>query len=323
MNSFILILFILFRSVSLGCLCASYIGGSVNFFATANILSTQMASQCLQHKYSSSIVADTISSVAAADLLVMALYFVGLTTMLSMKCLKQIFPGRILTQQSKNADEINKGKDLSTKDEKGINDPKSIKFSSYALIVSITMTIVEVANAFERKTSHILPGLGCAMIALLGTITNKLLSKSCAKKRMQQCISDMKRIGPSMGDFCFMCLFSAIGVSANVKEALTQGSSSLIFALLALSVHLLTTGLGSFVFMKISRKPIALEEILVASNAAIGGASTAASFAGSIDESQIDQAQKKGLITAATLWGVLGYASATTIGVFVAKCLRP
>lgn len=310
---------------SLGCLCASYIGGSVNFFATANILSTQMASQCLQHKYSSSIVADTISSMAAADLLVMALYFVGLTTMLSMKSLKQIFPGRILTQQSKNDDEINKGMDHYPKGEKVITDPKSIKFSSYAFIVSITMTIVEVANAFERKTSHILPGLGCAMIALLGTITNRILSKSklFAMERLQRCISDMKRVGPSVADFCFMCLFSAIGVSANVKEALTQGSSSLIFALLALSVHLITTGLGSFVFMKIFKKPLALEEILVASNAAIGGASTAASFAGSIDERQIDQDKKRGLITAATVWGVLGYASATTIGVFVAKCLQP
>ena len=63
-----------------GCLCASYIGGSVNFFATARVLTTK-----------SSSASSLLSSMAAADLLVMALYFGWMSTALRRKRLLKFF----------------------------------------------------------------------------------------------------------------------------------------------------------------------------------------------------------------------------------------
>lgn len=67
--------------------------------------------------------------------------------------------------------------------------------------------------------------------------------------------------------------------------------------------------------------PLAAEEVLVASNAGIGGASTAAAFAGNLGEDRVSADRKRGLIYAGTVWGVIGYALATPIGVTVTKML--
>jgi uncharacterized membrane protein len=170
-------------------------------------------------------------------------------------------------------------------------------------------------------------------------LVNKFLeiARTKAKRgrsQMAQFVSDfsndLRQIGGPMSELCFMALFAAIGVSANLEKAMARGVSTLVFAILALLVHFLTIGLGSFSVMKTMPKltkgsitifPLALEEILVASNAAIGGASTAAGFAGNISDTQISKDQKQGLIMAATFYGVVGYACATTVGVFLTQAL--
>ncbi|KAL7581366.1 hypothetical protein ACA910_021959 [Epithemia clementina (nom. ined.)] len=62
---------------------------------------------------------------------------------------------------------------------------------------------------------------------------------------------------------------------------------------------------------------IYLEDVLVASNAAIGGPATAAAFCGRIPQGTIRISSfLKGLAYAATVWGIVGYAIGTTVGVF-------
>jgi hypothetical protein len=322
-----------------GCLCASYIGGSVNFFATASIISSQLA--VLFPMGSKEMISDLISAMAAADLLVMALYFVGLSAMLSVKKLKYVFPGRQWSGAkggSELEDDINDP--IYTSGHIAMKDQRNHRLvGSAVLTIILVSSIVEASNTFEKYTSHLVPGLGCASVAVIGMFVNKILeiARTKAKRgksQMAQFVSDfsndLRQIGGPMSKLCFMALFAAIGISANLDKAMARGVSTLVFAILALLVHFLTIGLGSFSVMKTMPKlirgsitifPLALEEILVSSNAAIGGASTAAGFAGNISDTQISKDQKQGLIMAATFYGVVGYACATTVGVFLTQVL--
>jgi uncharacterized membrane protein len=61
------------------------------------------------------------------------------------------------------------------------------------------------------------------------------------------------------------------------------------------------------------------EDVLIASNAAIGGPATAAAFCGQLAESN---PRKPGLTLAATVYGVVGYATGTTIGASLFRILK-
>lgn len=128
-----------------GCLCASYIGGSVNFFATASIISSQMA--VLFPMGSKEMISDLISAMAAADLLVMALYFVGLSAMLSVKKLKSIFPGRQWSGTkggSELEDDINDP--IHTSGHIAMKDQRNRLVGSAALTIILVSSIVEASN---------------------------------------------------------------------------------------------------------------------------------------------------------------------------------
>ena len=146
-----------------------------------------------------------------------------------------------------------------------------------------------------------------------------------------------------MSNVCFYLLFAAVGTTADLSSAVAGGPMALVFASLALIVHSVTavtvtwTGLrlGRYIraFLKPKRRGLLLskmtqwpstswEEVLTASNAAIGGPSTAAAFAaGLIPTNNADTEMEGGnndsnqfrsaLVIAATIWGVFGYAIGT------------
>ena len=102
-----------------------------------------------------------------------------------------------------------------------------------------------------------------------------------------------------------------------------MGAAGLWFLTTALSVHVAAT-LTGVVALNCApprvrallglRRPLRLSEALVGSNAAIGGPSTAAAFAGSMAPT---------LVVPAAVWGIVGYAGGTTLGVGVYELLRP
>lgn len=283
---------------------------------------------------------DLISAMATADLIVMAVYFLMLSAMLSWKRLQQTFPGRQLGTVSDDRSllftnqVIPLQRDMTEKS----SDREGFIFSG-TLAALISFIIAEMSVIFEKRMSFLLPGLGCAAVSVLGISLGRVLDSilirgssrsSLITKSLSKFKSDLAQIGGPISRFYFMALFAAIGTSANLSKVLTQGVSTFMFALITLFIHFVTLGAGSFLSMKllplISKRtnfifPLAIEEVLVASNAAIGGASTAAGFAGNISEDRIDNTQKRALIIAATFWGIVGYASATAVGVFVTKML--
>ncbi len=274
-------------------------------------------------------VKELFSAMAAADLVVMAVYFGGLPALLSWGKLRRLFPGR-----QKECNEVfeNENQSDSFMDEKKVN--MSI---SFGLAVSVLVFfIVEMSLMFERYTCHCIPGMCCAAVAVLGTLVRSLLDRliavepegrSLLLKNFCRGISNfernLKHFGPGMSDVCFLLVFASIGTSANIGTALAHGLPCFVFASLALCVHIFTIGIGSVVSMKMfpSLRKLSLEEVLVASNAAIGGASTAATFAATMSGERLSFEHKRGLILAATIFGIVGYAFATTIGVVLTKLL--
>ena len=114
--------------------------------------------------------------------------------------------------------------------------------------------------------------------------------------------------GGLIGMFLMQIFFAAIGASASIRLVITSGPRLFLFALVILAVHLLVILLVGRLFR------LDLREIVIASNANMGGPTTAAAMA---------TARHWGdLVIPAILCGTFGYATATFVGTLVAYWLH-
>ena len=111
-----------------------------------------------------------------------------------------------------------------------------------------------------------------------------------------------------IGTFLMQIFFAAIGASANIYIVMKYGPILFLFAGLILFVHLIFI----LVFGKLFKLDLA--EVVIASNANMGGPTTAAAMAVG--------RRWKSLVIPAILCGTLGYAIATFIGVGMGYFLR-
>jgi uncharacterized membrane protein len=114
--------------------------------------------------------------------------------------------------------------------------------------------------------------------------------------------------GNEIGMLLMQILFAAIGASANISAAFKVGASLFLFAGIILVVHLALILLGGK-FLGLS-----LPEIVIASNANVGGSATSAAMA----------AAKRWhhLVLPAVLCGTFGYAIASLVGTALGNFLR-
>lgn len=111
-----------------------------------------------------------------------------------------------------------------------------------------------------------------------------------------------------LGTFLMQIFFAVIGASANVLVVMKVGPVLFVFAALILTIHLIFLLLAGWLLK------LDLSEMIIASNANMGGPTTAAAMAVA--------RRWETLVLPAILCGTLGYAVATFIGVALGHWLK-
>lgn len=211
-----------YAKAAAGCLAASYVGGSVNFFATAKIIGAHPS---------------LLGSLATADLFVMAIYFSFLSSTLECKWLRSKF-SRDSNQVSSSEKAVSFGDTSSQQND----DSTRIKITSIFLasvpLLGVTWLIVLLANKVDAFLCQWIPGTACAVIAILAALFNSLVNQ-------RQWWAPFRSASSFWGEFLFLMFFASIGIGANLQSILQLGPTSLLFSVLALSIHLMVTILGS------------------------------------------------------------------------------
>ena len=215
----------------------------------------------------------------AADNLVMATYFLVLFAIPSIKFFQRKYANKYNADPAQGAVE----------NASGFNGDNKLDLMNMGKSLSISASICAAGFLLETflgiKGSAIL--IITAIIVLIATVFHKQMSQIKGAE--------------IIGTFLMQIFFAAIGASANIGIVLKYGPILFLFAAFILFVHLL--------FILIAGKffNLDLAEILIASNANIGGPTTAAAMA---------VANKwNALVIPSILCGTLGYATATFIGV--------
>ena len=253
-----------------GIFASTYIGGSMNFVAAASAL--QMNS------------GELLTAGVAADNLVMAIYFIILFALPTVKILQNIFP----TKHDDHSDD-SASTELSE---------ISQKMDLIHIAKAVAISFVICAIGFTIDDFMPIGGTGILIITALIIIAASVFHNQLDK------INGADKIGTLL----MQVFFAAIGASANVLVVIKVGPVLFLFAATILLIHLLFILLAGKLFK------LDLAEIVIASNANMGGPTTAAAMA---------VAKKwNALVIPAILCGTLGYAVATFIGTALGYWLK-
>ncbi len=228
---------------------------------------------------------DLLTAGVAADNLVMTLYFLLLFAIPSMGIFKKYFKN-VHQQEAELAE--------NTEQTETINENPGLMDIGKALSIGFIVTAI----SFYLQDLTGIKGSAILIITLLVITIATLFPKPMNQIKG----ADM------IGTFLMQIFFAAIGASANIIIVLKVGPVLFLFAGLILLVHLLFI----LIFGKLFKLDLA--EIVIASNANMGGPTTAAAMAVG--------RKWKSLVIPAILCGTLGYAVATFIGVGVAYFLH-
>jgi uncharacterized membrane protein len=253
-----------------GIFCSTYIGGSMNYVATAAALKLNAG--------------DLLTAGVAADNLVMAAYFIILFALPSAALMKRLYS----TEHDKKANNIEE--DISPE------EMKRPDLFNMAKALAISLSICTVGFGLSDFIN--IQGSGILIITAIVVILATLLPNQIGT------IEGADQIGALL----MQVFFVVIGASANLYVVLRVGPILFFFAAVILLFHLIFILAAGRLFR------LDLAEIVIASNANIGGPTTAAAMA---------VARKwKDLVIPAVLCGTLGYAIATFIGVAIGDLLR-
>ncbi|XP_024544989.1 uncharacterized protein LOC112351388 isoform X2 [Selaginella moellendorffii] len=223
------------------CLCASYVGGSINYAATAQALELSSGS--------------TLAAGIAADNLAMVLYF-GIIMWIPADTRRP--PPHITREEASELD---------------------AKPTSETIILSLTVAAASctIGNALAALLPSTFAGCGLAIMALVASAFSAVAARAChshSHSRSARGTSVAVFAGSQViGGALMLLFFAVVGASCSIRDAVSAGWPLFTFILLLLLTHLgFTLGLGS-------QCKIPMRALLVASNANIGGPATAAAMA--------------------------------------------
>ena len=229
---------------------------------------------------------DLLSAGVAADNLVMTLYFLLLFALPAIKPLRRLYPER------RSAAGAPAGAPAGMPSEAGVKVTSGTLLGSLALSAGLCAAGLTLADLLQLKGTGIL--FVTAMTVTLATLAPRQLAALAG--------ADV------VGAVLMQLFFAAIGASANVWVVLRVGPLLFVFAGLILLVHLAVVLVGGRALR------LDLSELVIASNANMGGPTTAAAMAVARGWSH--------LVIPAILCGTLGYAVATFCGVGLGHWLR-
>jgi uncharacterized membrane protein len=229
---------------------------------------------------------DLLTAGVAADNLVMTIYFIVLFTIPSIAIFRKLY----LTKHDEKASQLDENFTMEVPES---NKPDLMDMGK-SLAIGLTICAVGfgISDFIRIQGSGIL--IITALVVSLATIFPKQIGT----------IKGADQIGTLL----MQVFFVVIGASANIRVVLRVGPVLFLFAGVILLIHLAFILIAGKIFK------LDLAEILIASNANMGGPTTAAAMA---------VAKKwKDLVIPAILCGTLGYAIATFIGVGIGNLLK-
>ena len=269
----------------------SYIGGGVNFAAMAEAFGAGEA---------------WISALTVADNLLMALYFFVLLAIPAMNFFLKKFTHPHIDAVNAMVD-TSEGETLA----KQYWGRKEISLKDIAFSIALGLIIVWISTELAAVLKSIIPTGNFILDLANGLLGNKymlittftMLLATYAHRFMSS-INGAQEIGT----FLIYIFLVVIGVPASIPVIINQAPLLLVFTAIIVAINMLI----SLVLGKLFK--FDLEEILLASNANIGGPTTAAAMA-------IAKGWNK-LIGPIILAGVFGYIIGNYLGIFMGNLLQ-
>lgn len=259
-----------------GVMTGSYIGGGVNFVAVASAFE---------------VPSDLISAATVSDNLLMVLYFFTLIIIPTLNIFRKFF----ITKFDNNINVKN-------------NTGDSSKINVTVKDIAFTFATAVVIVAVSFNLSSYLSSLGKSPLMLF--ISNKYLLVTTITVMLASIFPKYFSSfngANEIGTFLIYIFFVVIGIPASIQAIIEKSPLLLIFCAIMVIVNMLITFGAAKLFN------FSIEEAIIASNANIGGPTTAAAMAIS-----------KGwntLVAPAMLVGTLGYIIGTYIGILIGQFL--
>lgn len=264
----------------------TYIGGTVNFAALSNAFNVSEK---------------MVSSATVADNLLMALYFFILISIPSLKFFRKHYKHPYIDKME------------NVKIDNIISEywkPKEISLKDIAISISLAFIIVAISNSLSAYLAYLIPKTNFILYMINGLLGNKYLIMTTISTICAVLFPNiLSKIGAAqeIGTFLIYLFFFVIGVPASLTEIIKNSPLLLVFCSIVVFINMLI----SFIFGKIFK--FNLEDIILASNANIGGPTTAAAMA--ISKGWID------LVGPVIFVGTFGYVIGTYFGVFIGNLL--
>ena len=267
----------------------SYIGGGVNFAA----LATQFK-----------VTGQTIGAVTVADNLLMALYFFALIMFAGLNFFRKHFAHPHIDEVEQN------GLDDSKTQAAAYWSRKDISLKDIAFNIAYAVTIVFLSNLISHAIASAIPTDNAVLkmcniffgSQYVWITTLSMIVATYGEKKVEK-MNGAQEIGTY---FIYMFLF-VIGVPASIVEIITNTPALLLFTAIMVLVNMI------FCFVGGKLLKFNLEDCILASNANIGGPTTAAGMA-------ISQGWSK-LVGPVMLIGTFGYVIGTYLGVIIGGIL--